>query len=169
MSSSSNGKPQRTRTVTWTDPGLCAETAGGASGLEYLRAIRDGKTPQPPIASLLGYTMLEIDEGRVVFGLEPAEYHYNPFGAVHGGVVSTLLDTAMTCAVYSMLPRGAFSSTVELKVNFIRPLTIRTGPVRVSGSMIHVGKRLATAEGKVVDEREKLYAHGVTTCMIIHA
>ncbi len=167
MSSDKVDKNERVRTFSWPDHRICTETAAAMSGLEYLQAIRDGKAPQPPIASLLGYTMLEADEGRVVFELAPAEFHYNPFGAVHGGVVSTLLDTAMTCAIFSMLPKGTLSSTVELKVNFIRPLTIQAGPVRILGKMIHVGRRLATAEGRIVGAREKLYAHGVTTCMLL--
>ncbi len=169
MSSDKNDKNERVRTVSWPDPRTCTETAAAMSGLEYLQAIRDGKTSPPPIARLLGYRLVETEAGRVVFELKPAEYHYNPFGAVHGGVVSTVLDTAMTCAIFTMLPKGTVSSTVELKINFIRPITVQTGPVRILGNKIHVGRRLATAEGRIVDAREKLYAHGVTTCMLLHA
>jgi uncharacterized protein (TIGR00369 family) len=157
---------QRKRTVSWHDPMIGADAARTMSGLDYLRAIEAGEIPPPPIAKLLGFSLKRVDSGHAVFQLEPAEYHYNPIGMVHGGVASTVLDSAMGCAVHSTLPAGTGYSTVELKVNFNRPLSTQTGTLRCEASVIHTGGRLATAEAKLVDKDGKLYAHGTTTCII---
>jgi uncharacterized protein (TIGR00369 family) len=157
---------QRNRTVSWNDPMVGANAARTMSGIDYLRAIEAGEIPPPPIAKLLGFRLQRVDSGHAVFELEPAEYHYNPIGMVHGGVASTVLDSAMGCAVHSTLPAGTGYSTVELKVNFIRPLSTRTGTLRCEASVIHTGGRIATAEGKLVDKDGKLYAQGTTTCII---
>lgn len=156
----------RTRTITWDDPLLAARAGVSLSGLEFLRAIRDGRFPPPPIAEVLGFWLADVEEGRVVFAGQPAEYHYNPIGVVHGGFAATLLDSAMGCAVHSTLPAGTGYTTLEVKVNYIRALTSETGPVRCVGTVIHTGGRTATAEGRLVDEAGRLYAHGTTTCMI---
>jgi uncharacterized protein (TIGR00369 family) len=112
--------------------------------------------------------MTEVDEGRVVFAVGPAEYHYNPLGTVHGGVIATLLDSALGCAVQSMLPSGTGYTTLELKVNYLRPMTSRTGTVYSEGKIIHMGSRIATAEARVTDASGKLYAHATTTCILLH-
>ncbi len=156
----------RTRTVAWDDPLAGAEAARTMSGLDYLRAILRGDLPGAPIAHLMGFEPVEVEEGRVVFAVEPAEYHYNPIGTVHGGLACTLLDSAMGCAVHSTLPAGVGYTTLELKVNLLRPLPRDTGPVRCEGTTIYVGGRVATAEGRIVDAAGKLYAHATTTCMI---
>ena len=166
MTSNETSTTQRIRTIVWEDPSISTRDAHSISGLDYLRAIKKGEIAPPPIARLLGYNISEIDTGLAVFELEPAEYHYNPFGTVHGGIASTLLDTTMTAAVLSTLPRGAQCSTIEIKVNFILPIVSKTGIVRCKAKTIHVGNRIATAEGKLVDKQEKLYAHAVSTCMI---
>ena len=158
--------PQRKRTVSWHDPMFGANAARTMSGLDYLRAIEIGEIPPPPIATLLGFKLKRVDSGNAVFELEPGEYHYNPIGMVHGGVASTVLDSAMGCAVHSTLPAGTGYSTVELKVNFIRPLSTETGTLHCEASVIYTGGRIATAEGKLVDKDGKLYAHGTTTCII---
>ncbi|MGH2484387.1 MAG: PaaI family thioesterase [Ktedonobacterales bacterium] len=157
----------RRRLITWTDPRAAAEFGRTMSGLDYLRAIAAGNAPQPPIANTLGMRLAEIEDGRAVFTLEPAEYHYNPIGSVHGGIAATLLDSAMGCAVNTRLPLGTGYTTLELKVNYIRPLVIGIGVVRCVGTIIHVGGRVATAEGRIVDANGKLYAHGTTTCLIL--
>jgi uncharacterized protein (TIGR00369 family) len=157
---------ERTRTVSWEDPAPGAEAAGGMSGLEYLRAMMGGGLPGPPIARLIGFGFVEVEEGRVVFECEPAEYHYNPIGSVHGGLACTLFDSAMGCAVHTELPAGVGYTTVELKVNFLRPITTYTGRLVCEGRAIHVGGRIATAEARLVDESGKLYGHATTTCMI---
>ena len=156
----------RSRTVSWEDPLIAAEALTGMSGIAQLQAIARGELPAPPIARLLGFTLLEVTEGRAVFEVTPAEYHYNPIGVVHGGVAATLLDSAMGCAVQSMLPQGTGYTTLELKVNLVRSLTLETGPVRAIGTIIHLGGRIATAEARIVDAQDRLYAHAVTTCMI---
>ncbi len=157
----------RVRTVTWQDPLSAAGMGATMSGLEYLRAIVDGKVPPPPIAVLMGYTLDEVSEGRAVFGMEPGEHVYNPIGSVHGGVAATLLDSTMACAVHTMLPRGVVYTTLEIKVNYVRPMTRETGRVQAIGTVIHVGSRTGTAEGRLIDANGKLYAHGTTTCLIL--
>jgi len=159
-------KVRRTRTIEWEDPRALAEAGRNLSGLEYLQKIVSGALPGPPIGALMSFSIAELEEGRAVFVVEPAEYHYNPIGVVHGGVAATLLDSAMGCAVHSTLPAGAGYTTLEIKVNYLRPMTVETGPVRCEASVIHVGGRTATAEGRVVDQSGKLYAHGTTTCII---
>jgi uncharacterized protein (TIGR00369 family) len=154
-------------TVSWEDPRELAAAGRSLSGLEFLQKIVAGELPPPPLASVLNFNIVELREGYAVFAVEPAEYHYNPIGVVHGGVAATLLDSAMGCAVHSTLPAGAAYTTREIKVNFVRPMTAETGRVRCEGKIIHVGGRTATAEGRVIDEAGKLYAHGTTTCLIL--
>ena len=162
-------KEARTRTISWEDPHALAEAGRGLSGLEYLRKIVAGELPRPPIGALMNFNITELSEGRAVFTVEPAEYHYNPIGVVHGGLAATLLDSAMGCAVHSTLPAGEGYTTLEIKVNYIRPMTSETGRVRCEAKVIHVGGRTASAEGRVVDESGKLYAHGTTTCIILRS
>jgi uncharacterized protein (TIGR00369 family) len=152
--------------VSWEDPRALAEAGRGLSGLEYLRKIVSGELPGPPIAALMNFGLAELGEGFAVFTVEPAEYHYNPIGVVHGGLAATLLDSAMGCAVHSTLAAGVGYTTLEIKVNYVRALTSETRGVRCEARVIHVGGRTATAEGRVVDEGGKLYAHGTTTCLI---
>ena len=156
----------RTRTISWEDPAPGAEAAGKMSGLEYLRAMMREELPAPPMAALMGFGFVEVDEGRVVFECVPAEYHYNPIGAVHGGFACTLFDSAMGCAVHTELPAGVGYTTVELKVNLLRPITAETGRLLCKGETLHVGGRIATAEARLKDESGRLYGHATTTCMI---
>jgi uncharacterized protein (TIGR00369 family) len=138
------------------------------TGLELLRAIAAGDAPGAPIADLMGFEPVEAEEGRVVFAAVPGPQHYNPLGAVHGGLAATLLDSAMGCAVHSTLPEGKAYTTLELKVNYTRPITSETGRILCEGTVVHRGGRVATAEGRVVAERTgKLLAHGTTTCLIL--
>jgi uncharacterized protein (TIGR00369 family) len=157
----------RTRTITWEDPTAAIQTGKTISGIAYLKALQSGELPPPPFAVLLDISMHEVSEGRVVFTAEPSEFHYNPLGTVHGGVMATLLDSALGCAVQSMLPAGTSYTTLELKVNFLRPVTAKTGTIYAEGKIIHLGGRVATAEGRVTDAAGKLYAHGTTTCIIL--
>lgn len=156
----------RTRTITWEDPRDLAKAAIGLSGIEYLQKIALGELPPPPIGALMNFRVAEVSEGCAVFLVEPAEYHYNPIGVVHGGLAATLLDSAMGCAVHSTLPAGATYTTLEIKVNYIRPMSAEMGLVRCEANTIHVGGRTAIAEGKIIDAKGKLYAHGTTTCLI---
>jgi len=157
----------RTRTITWEDPTATIQTGKTISGFAYLQAMQSGELPPPPFAVLLGISISEVSEGRVVFVVEPSEYHYNPLGTVHGGVMATLLDSALGCAVQSMLQAGTSYTTLELKVNYLRPVTERTGTIYAEGKIIHVGGRIATAEGRLTDAAGKLYAHATTTCIIL--
>jgi uncharacterized protein (TIGR00369 family) len=144
-----------------------ARAATAMSGLDYLRAIRRGELPEPPIMSLLNFEIGEIEEGRVTFKFTPAEYHYNPIGSVHGGVMSTVCDSAMGCAVHTTLEATVGYTTLELKVNFLRPLTRDTGEVVCEGKIIHAGGRIATAESRITDASGAIYAHATATCLIV--
>jgi uncharacterized protein (TIGR00369 family) len=160
-------KTNRTRTFTWEDPYEVMRNAPGKTGLELLREIADGRLPPPPISATMNFTGAEFDEGRAVFVGEPAEFLYNPIGSVHGGWAMTLLDSAMSVAIHTTLAAGERYTTVEIKVNFVRPITVETGRVRCEGLVIHRGGTIATAEGKLIAESTgKLLAHGTTTCLI---
>ena len=157
----------RTRTVTWEDPAPGLAQAADMTGLEYVRAIFAGRLPPPPMAELMGFAGAEAEEGRAVFKSEVGEHLYNPIGVVHGGYAMTVLDSAMGCAINTLLARGERYTTLETKVNFVRPITLETGPVRCEGTVIHRGRRVATAEGRLIAERSgKLLAHATTTCLI---
>ena len=160
---------ERTRTYTWDDPLAILADSVGLSGIEALRLMAAGEIPPPPIARTLGFGRFEVDEGRAVFEIEPAEFHYNPIGVVHGGLALALLDSAMGCAVHTTLPAGAAYTTLEVKANFVRPLTAATGLVRCVGSVVHGGRTVATAEGRIEDAAGKLYAHGTSTLLIQRA
>ena len=119
-----------------------------------------------PMASLLGYDLVEVGERRAVFAVTPAEFHYNPAGHVHGGFAATVLDSAMGCAVYTTVGLGETYTTIELKVNYLKPITVATGPLRGIGTVLHRGRRTAMAEGRLEDAAGKLLAHATTTCLI---
>ena len=148
-----------------TDPSALHGLAG-LSGLELIRAISDGTAPPPNIAQLLGMDLIEAEEGRVVFTLDTRPEFANPLGTVHGGIHATLLDSAMGCAVHTTLPAGVGYTTLELKVNYIKAITLDAGTLTCVGQVIHVGGRVATAEGRVTDSTGRLLAHGTTTCML---
>ena len=137
------------------------------SGLDALRAIRDGEAPPASIQATLDFDLVEVDEGRVVFVGRPGEAYLNPMGGVHGGYAMTLLDSATGACVHTTLAPDEAYGTVEIKVNLVRPITPDTGPLRAEGNVIHRGSRIATSEGRLVGERDgKLYAHATATCMI---
>ena len=158
---------ERTRTHTWQDPLASAQAAKGLAGIDFLRKIIAGELPAPPIAHTLDYALLEVEEGRAVFGIQPAEIHYNPIGMVHGGIPCTLLDSAMGCAVHSTLPAGVGYTTLELKVNIVKAIGQDTGYLRAEARLIHAGRSTAVAEARLVDAAGKLYAHATTTCLIL--
>jgi uncharacterized protein (TIGR00369 family) len=138
-------------------------------GLAFLNAIIDGTVPNPPISETLGFHLIDVTNGRAVFEGFPAYRHYNPIGTVHAGFAATLLDSALGCAIFSTLNKGDTWTTLELKLNLVRPLSKDTGPVRAEGRIIHRGRTVATAEGDLKDRAGKLYAHATTTCMIFPA
>jgi uncharacterized protein (TIGR00369 family) len=136
-------------------------------GLAFFQRMLAGQMPQAPMTKLLDMRLLEVEEGRVVFGAVPTRGYYNGMGVVHGGFAATLLDSALGCAINSMAPTGKIFTTLELKINYTRPLTEEVGPVRCEAHVIHLGSRTATAEGRIVDANGKLYAHGSTTCIVV--
>jgi uncharacterized protein (TIGR00369 family) len=136
------------------------------SGLEFLERIVDGRLPRPPITETLGFDLAEVSPGFALFTMTPQFRHYNPIGTVHGGVAATLLDSCMSCAVQTTIEAGLGYTTLEIKVNMVRPITEKTGPVRAEGRSLHTGRRSATAEGKILDAAGTLLAHGTTTCIV---
>lgn len=157
----------RQLSVSWTDPRALAEAGRSMSGIDFLRAIRDGRLPPPPIADLLGFKLVEVEPGHAVFEVTPGEQHYNPIGVVHGGLAMTLLDSAMGCSVQTQMAAGGGYTTLEAKTNLVRAVTEKTGLLRAIGKVVHVGRRMATAEGRLVDTAGKLYAHASTTCIVL--
>jgi uncharacterized protein (TIGR00369 family) len=157
----------RSLTVSWHDPQVLARAGRSMSGIDFLRAIRDGRLPPPPIAELLGFRLLEVEPGHAVFEALPGEQHYNPIGVVHGGLAMTLLDSAMGCSVQTHMPAGGGYTTLEAKTNLVRAVTGATGTLRAIGKVVHIGSRIATAEGRLVDAAAKLYAHATTTCIVL--
>ena len=125
------------------------------------------EVPHAPVADLLGFALTELGEGHASFELDPGRRHYNPLGTVHGGIAATLLDSAMGVAVHTTLNEGERYTTLELKVNFVRAITQDTGPVVATGSVIHRGGRIATAEARLSDADGRLLAHGTSTCLIM--
>jgi uncharacterized protein (TIGR00369 family) len=146
-----------------------ADVRSALDGLTFLKAVVAGTQPQAPICELLGFRLTAVDTGRAVFEGIPRFQHYNPFGTVHGGFAATMLDSALGCAVASTLAKGEAFTTLEFKINLVRALTDRTGPVRAEARILHRGRTVATSEGDLKDESGKLYAHATTTCMIFAA
>jgi uncharacterized protein (TIGR00369 family) len=158
----------RTRSFSWQDPAAAAAAARELSGLQWMRAIIDGTLPPPPIARLLDFTVVEAEEGRAVFAMEPAEWMYNPLGMVHGGVAATLLDSCMGCAVHTSLAPGVGYTTGDLQVRYVRAMGESSGRVLAEGRLVHRGRRTATADGRMFTESdETLIAHGTTGCVIL--
>ncbi len=157
----------RTLTIAWQDPRTLAQAGRSMSGIDFLHAICDGRLPAPPIAELLGFRLVEVDTGHAVFEIQPGEKHYNPIGVVHGGLAMTLLDSAMGCAVHTHMAAGSGYTTLEAKTNLVRPVTAESGTLRAIGKVLHIGSRVATAEGRLVDAAGKLYAHASTTCIVL--
>lgn len=156
----------RRRTFTWEDPAALHANLRRLSGLDFLSRVATGEFPPPPMARLMNIRLTEVDRGRVVFEGTPAEYHYNPLGVVHGGMAATLLDSALGCCVNSHLEAGDLYTTLELKVNYLRPITLDTGPVRAIATTVHIGHTTALVEGKVLDAADRIYAYGSSTCLI---
>jgi len=157
---------ERKRTYEWSDPIASALKAKTMSGLEYLQAIFQGKIPPPPIMATIDTIPVSIEFGSVAFSFEPKEYHYNPIGTVHGGIITTVLDSAMGCSLQSTLPQGFSYTTLELKINFIKAVSFKSGKMNSAGRIIHSGKSTALVEADLRDESGTLYAHGVSTCLI---
>ncbi|GGZ92268.1 phenylacetic acid degradation protein [Streptomyces subrutilus] len=156
----------RTRTYEWEDPAVTAAAVGRSSGLDFLRDLRAGRLPVPPLGATLGFTLTEVEHGRAVFSMVPGEEHYNPIGSVHGGVYATLLDSAAGCAVQSTLPPGMGYTSLDLNVKFLRRITVDTGAVRAVGTVINAGRQTALAQAQLLDAADRVLAHATSTCML---
>jgi uncharacterized protein (TIGR00369 family) len=144
-----------------------AKEAMQMDGIAYLQAMSNDQFPLPPLLHTLDFTVSQIEKGNVVFEFTPQEFHYNPIGTVHGGVITAILDSAMGCSVHSLLPAGKGYTTLELKVNFLKAITIKTGKLKTTGKVINLGGRTALVEAQLVDENNIVYAHAVSTCLIL--
>ena len=156
----------RTRTYSWTDPAVNAAELGRRSGLELLQAMARGDVPPPPIMHTLGMEGLEVIDGGIVFSLYPQEFHYNPLGTVHGGVLATIMDSATGCAVHTTLPAGWGYTSLDLTSKFLRAVTVDSGMLRCEGTVINRGRTTALAEARLFDEAGKLVAYASSTCLL---
>jgi uncharacterized protein (TIGR00369 family) len=143
-----------------------AEVMASMKGIDFLRAMFEGKLPAPPIMQNIEPFDYSAEPGVVTFYSIPGFRHYNPIGSVHGGYAAILLDSAMGLAVHSMLPAGSGYTTLEFKISFIRGMTKDTGVVRSEGRLLNVGRRAATAEARITDSKGRLLAHATTTCLL---
>ena len=159
------------RAIAQRDAGAGAGIArldqiAGKTGLEQMQAMLRGETPSPHISHTMDFCLVEVAVGHAVFQGTPQLKHYNPLGSVHGGWYATLLDSAVGCAVHTMMPVGRAYTTAQLSVNIVRAASAKSGPLRAIGTVVHCGRQLATAEGRIVDAEGKLYAHASTTCLV---
>jgi uncharacterized protein (TIGR00369 family) len=157
----------RSRTFTWSDPTATAGALGRRPGIEVLTAIARGELPRPPVMDMLGMGALDqVTEGSVTFLLEPQEFHYNPLGTVHGGVLATILDSATGCAVHSALPAGIGYTSVDLSTKYLRPVTVASGQLTCVGTVLSRGRRTALAEARLTDATGRLVAYANSTCLL---
>jgi uncharacterized protein (TIGR00369 family) len=159
-------KVARSRVVEWDDPMVGAEAAKGMSGLEYIQALINGSVPPPPIIALMNMTAVAAEVGKVTFTCEPNESHYNPIGTVHGGLVCTLLDSVAGCAVQTTLPKGQGYTSLEIKVNYLRPVLSTTGTLTAVGIVTKPGRRAAFVDATVTDSDGRLVATATSTLLV---
>ncbi|MGX6601152.1 PaaI family thioesterase [Micromonosporaceae bacterium Da 78-11] len=157
---------ERTRTFGWSDPALTAALIGRRTGLELLQAMGSGELPPPPIMQLIDMVGMQAEEGTVTVTLDPQEFHYNPLGTMHGGVISTLLDTAAACSVHTTLPAGVGYTSLDLNVKFLRPITIASGRLTCTGTVVQRGRRTALAEARLADAQGRLAAQAMSSCLL---
>ena len=158
---------RRERLVDWQAPGPAAKLDAGMSGLEAMRAIRDGILPPPPLARLIGFRMAVVEPQRIVMELDPDESLENTIGLLHGATAAALLDTAMGCAISTMLPPGQTSVTLDLKLAYLRPLSVRSGTIQAEGKVIKLGRQTSYTEGFVRDGSGNLAVHATATFSMI--
>jgi uncharacterized protein (TIGR00369 family) len=158
---------ERTLTITWSDPMPPLARSRGMAGIDYLRAIADRTVPAPPVARLLGMAIESVEQGVVTFTLEPHESHYNPLGVVHGGVLSTILDTVLGCAVHSMLPAGWGYTSIDLNVSYLKAVRVDSGLLRFTGRVIKHGKRVSFATAEGVDASGAVVATATSSLLVM--
>ena len=156
----------QSRVVTWHDPTATKNSTASMSGLAYWRSVADGQLPPPPIAELVRMNAVEAEHGRVTFTCTPDASMYNPLGMVHGGVVCTVLDTATACALHTTLPQGVSYTSVEIKINYLKAVTVDSGTLTAVGTVVKAGSRIGFAEGSVTDAAGKLVATATSTLLI---
>jgi uncharacterized protein (TIGR00369 family) len=157
---------ERSKTITWREPGPSTAKGMSMSGIDYLRAMADGTLPQPPIGALMEFGIVAAEPGRVVFTCRPDESAYNPIGAVHGGLVCTLLDSVTGCAIHTTLPQGKGYTSVEIKVNYLKAVRLSSGQLTATGTVVKAGSRVGFAEGVVTDESGAVVATATSTLLI---
>jgi uncharacterized protein (TIGR00369 family) len=157
---------ERSKTVTWHSPGPSTAKGLTMSGVDYLRAMVDGDLPQPPIAGLMEFDITEVEPGRVVFTCKPDESAYNPIGAIHGGLICTLLDSVTGCAVHSTLPQGKGYTSIEIKVNYLKAVRLNSGLLTATGTVVKAGSRVGFSEGVVTDASGAVVATATSTLLI---
>jgi uncharacterized protein (TIGR00369 family) len=158
---------RRERVVDWQSPGPAANAAAAMSGMEAMCAIRDGILPPPPMARLIGFRMRVVEPGRIVMELEPHESLENTIGLLHGATAAALLDTAMGCAISTKLPAGQGSMTLDLKLTYLRPLSVKSGTIAAEGKLIKLGRQTSYTEGFVRDGAGNLAVHATATFSMI--
>ena len=158
---------KRQRLVTWEDPFEEAHAWSGMGGLEYMQAVKEGRIAVPPVWSLIGFRLAQVDAGYAVIEIEPAECHYNRFGIVQGGLLCVILDAALGCVVHSVLPASAGFVSLELNTAYFHPVSARSGRIRCEGAIIHSGSRIIVAEASMMDGQGTLYARASSICMIL--
>nr|PZM96696.1 MAG: PaaI family thioesterase [Thermocrispum agreste] len=156
----------RTRTYSWEDPKVFADPARQLSGLEFLNQIGSGELPMVPAGVTTEILPVAVGDGWAEFRMQPAEWHYNPIGSVHGGMLAGLADSALGCAVHSKLPAGTGYTSLDLTIKFTRPANLDSGVLRCRGEVVTMGRRTATAEARIVDGRGKVVAHAIATCLL---
>ena len=161
--------PTFTRTFTWADPAESIRAGREMAGIDFLRAMVNGDLAQCSYQATMDYDLVEVAAGRVVFEGRPGDYLNNPLGTVHGGYYAGMLDSAMGCAIHSLLSAGQSYTTLEFKMNMVRPLPTDGSPIRAIGEVIHPGRKIATSQARLVDANDKLYAHATCSCMIFSA
>ena len=154
------------RTYSWADPKALIVAGRTMAGIDFLRAIIDGRLPLPTLQATLDYVLVEVGDGRVVFEGKPGDYMLNPLGGVHGGYYAAMLDSALGCAIHSQLAVGQSHTTLEFKLNMVRALPTDGTVIRAIGEVVHPGRKIATSEARLEDENGKLYAHATCSCMI---
>jgi len=157
----------RSRSYSWNDPNESLDEARNTTGLDYLQGILEGNIAGPPILDTVDFQILSVEKGHVVCEFHPKEFHYNPVGSVHGGIITTILDSAIGLSLLSTLPKGYTFTTLELKVNFIRKMTKETPALKTKTKIIHQGNTTALLESDLLDIQGKIYAHAVSTCLIL--
>lgn len=157
----------RSMTVTWTDPTVALPSLRELSGIEYLRRVKDGVLPPPPIASVFGWTFAEVEPGRVVGEIEPGEAFFNPLGSIHGGFACTMLDTVLACAGHTTLPAGSGYTSVDLNVRYLRAIQPASGVLRATGRVLKPGRRVVFTEGEIADADGRVYASATSTLLVL--